>query len=193
LSSILKALKKVEGTPPPKDGENELRKKLWGSGASSKPRRDMRPILLSAGVAGVLVAVFFVSRVIPPQETPGDATGSVPVPGPELASAPPSPAWTIADRPASPAAARPSPAGTERPKDFGPGNPEPRGTAVGIPDLRLEGIMWSDAPENRFAVINGEIVRQGGTVQDIRVTRIAEDHVLVQSRDGAWKKRLSVR
>jgi len=53
--------------------------------------------------------------------------------------------------------------------------------------------MWSDAPENRFAVINGEIVRQGGTVQDIRVVRIAEDHVLVQARDGAWKKRLSVR
>jgi hypothetical protein len=97
-------------------------------------------------------------------------------------------------RPAPPVTVRhPVPAGPESPEDFVQGeDPVPAGEGD-APDLRLEGIMWADAPENRFAVINGEIVRQGGMTQDIRVTRIAQDHVLVQSLDGTWKKRLSVR
>jgi len=69
---------------------------------------------------------------------------------------------------------------------------EPAVAAEEEADLDLEGIVWSDAPGSRFAIINGYIVRQGSTVEGFRVARIAMDYVLIQSHDRTWETRLFV-
>jgi len=200
LSSILKALKKVENVPPPEQGENDLRDRISRSVPSPGPTRDKRPLLLAAGILVVLVAVFLSSRFASHQKPAPAMIEAVPNAGtaprpPELSKPEeaPVPAAESTILKAPPPATRPPriiPEGNRKPVPLKPVKPLPRPV---IQDLILEGIVWSEAPESRFAMIDGQIVRQGGTIQGVRVIRIAEDHVLVQSRDGKTKERLTVR
>ena len=59
-------------------------------------------------------------------------------------------------------------------------------------DYKLEGVVFTDSSKETFAVINGEIVRNGESVGDLRVTRIQSDYVEVQSKDGAFASRLNL-
>ncbi len=53
--------------------------------------------------------------------------------------------------------------------------------------FKLEAIVWAEAPESRFAVINGQIIRAGGSMEGISITTIARDHVAVRSSGREWK------
>lgn len=44
---------------------------------------------------------------------------------------------------------------------------------------KLEAIVWSNNPESRFAVINGQIVKPGASFEGMKVTRINRDSVTV--------------
>jgi len=216
LSSILKALRKVENVPAPEQGENELRDRISRPIASGSPGpfRDRRPLVVAAGVGALLLGAllspwFFTREPSPPQGT-NTAETAAEAPAPE-ATGPvgrvpgslPSPPVPSA-RQANPLAATPDPLSVPEPtiridppvRASRP--PAPAGREKPLPrpdiqDLKLEGIVWSDAPESRFAMIDGRIVRKGESIEGFRVLRIEEDHVLLQSPDGSRKQRLTVR
>jgi len=58
--------------------------------------------------------------------------------------------------------------------------------------FKVEAIVWSNRPESRFAVINGHIVRAGGSVEGMTVTQIGRDYVAVQSGDRGGKLRFKL-
>jgi hypothetical protein len=228
MSSILKALKKVENVPPPKHEESDLRNRISQSAYPLEPKRDKRPLLIAAGIAVVLIAVFFSSRFFPLQKTSPRESGSVTAPAQDTArtpSLPPAPgdppsatvetAVSVEKVPSPPDQAKreeapvspadsvkrePPPPATHSPRKIPqvekppvlikPLKPLPQPVDL---DLKLEGIIWSETPGSRYAMIDGKIVKQGGTIQGVKVIRIAEDHVMVQSRDGTQKQRLTVR
>lgn len=57
--------------------------------------------------------------------------------------------------------------------------------------FRLEAIVWSSNPEGRFAVINGNIVRVGGSIGDASVTAIERDSVEIRSGDKTGELRFT--
>ena len=57
---------------------------------------------------------------------------------------------------------------------------------------KLEGLVFTDSSKDTFAVINGEIVRRGDSVGEVRVTKIQSEYVEVQSKDGAFTTRLNL-
>ena len=56
-------------------------------------------------------------------------------------------------------------------------------------ELKLEAIIWSNRAESRFAVINGQIVRTGGSIEGISVKEIARNHVALESGGRTGKLR----
>ena len=46
--------------------------------------------------------------------------------------------------------------------------------------LTLQAISWSQNPDNRIAVINGVIMREGESIEGYRIKRIGQDDVLVR-------------
>lgn len=65
------------------------------------------------------------------------------------------------------------------------------GPSAQDPEFKLQAIVWSDAPESRFAVINGVIVRAGGMVEGISVTDIGKDYVQFKSGPRSWKMKMT--
>jgi hypothetical protein len=73
--------------------------------------------------------------------------------------------------------------------DSAPGPEE--SPSVHDPELKLQAIVWSDAQESRFAVINGVIVRAGGMIEGISVTDIEKDYVSFKSGQRTWKMKIT--
>jgi hypothetical protein len=55
--------------------------------------------------------------------------------------------------------------------------------------FKIEAIVWSNNPDNRFAVINGLIVRVGESIEGMAITHISRDYVTVQSGEGERRLR----
>jgi hypothetical protein len=53
--------------------------------------------------------------------------------------------------------------------------------------LTLQAISWSEKPENRIAVINASIVREGESIEGFRVIQIGQDDVVVRGSGKEWK------
>lgn len=62
--------------------------------------------------------------------------------------------------------------------------------AESAPLLELQAIVWSDDPESCFAVINGRIVRTGGTVDGVAVSEIGKDSVSLRLGGRTWTMRM---
>jgi hypothetical protein len=64
-------------------------------------------------------------------------------------------------------------------------------TTTGLPvlqtGLELQAVSWSPDPANRIAVINGSIIREGGSIEGYSVVRIAEDEVQVRKGLSQWR------
>lgn len=62
---------------------------------------------------------------------------------------------------------------------------------AGIPVLesgpKLQAISWSKEPKDRIAVVNGNIVREGNTIDGYSITRIDKDEVVVRKGLDEWK------
>jgi hypothetical protein len=65
------------------------------------------------------------------------------------------------------------------------------GPSIQDPEFQLQAIVWSEAPESRFAVVNGVIVRAGGMVEGVSVTEIGRDYVFFKSGSRTWKMRMT--
>lgn len=220
VSSILKALKKLEDENPPKG-----RSVAWPSGPT--PRRTIRRWDISSGWSaallwGLLAVVVLISvggvflYLLSPSERNGAPTASVGrlIAKPIQASPPPQ---TIAKLPPPPPkeATPPTAAPVEKTVPMPKAAPPPavkkipsaprkekpparaveaepdRSATADLPvlttDLKLQAISWASAPGDRLAVINGNIMREGTTLEGYSIVQIDRDEVMVRKGSEQWK------
>lgn len=56
--------------------------------------------------------------------------------------------------------------------------------------LELQAIAWSSDPKSRIVVVNGKIVREGGSVAGVIVTHIGKDDVFFKKGREEWRQQL---
>ncbi len=56
-----------------------------------------------------------------------------------------------------------------------------------MPDLQLQGLVYSKEPKERMVIINQKTLREGDTFQGIRVKQIQKDSVLLQKNATTWR------
>ena len=210
MSSILKALKKIEGR------KVDTRLPAWpfGSGSRESVDRHIRRsrqrqkilvlliILCGTALAGRLYMGFRPdshNTVLPntppstsaPSREPADEkraeTKNDVENQPGSTPAPEAPSETAPSRMIEPAPVGSTAAFTtpESPEtDIGEffGTPP-----VGSTDLSLMALAWSADPESRFAVINGTFVQEGGSIEGSTVVRIEEDYIVMRTGGNTWK------
>jgi hypothetical protein len=54
-------------------------------------------------------------------------------------------------------------------------------------DLKLQAISWASAPGDRLAVINGNIMREGASLEGYSIIQIDRDEVVVRKGSEQWK------
>jgi len=54
--------------------------------------------------------------------------------------------------------------------------------------LQLQAIAWSSDPESRLAVINGRVLREGGSVEKVLITYIGKNEVIFKKGREEWKQ-----
>ncbi len=220
MSSILKALKKLEAGPAGPDERRIPETPGHGSTPPPEKKTGMRRLfmLLSIAVtAGVLICGAWIFFAGPPsfldrslsgedQPPPGAAPAKAvrhPIPKapgnpPEMPqkSRTPKAGVLAGDRlqgkpdpakegkkAAVPAASRP---GTVEDPDPMEDNTAPV-TVTGSDQLTIQALVWSDTPEKRFVVIDGQIIKEGGTVNGILVKGIGWDYVELKSGGKQWR------
>jgi len=68
-----------------------------------------------------------------------------------------------------------------------PAEQTPRKSAVTPASLRLSGIVWSEEPSKRLAVINGMVTTEGYVFEGVKVVEIHADHVLLLLNDQPFE------
>ena len=59
---------------------------------------------------------------------------------------------------------------------------------TGESKLQLQAIAWSSDPKSRIAVINGRVLREGGSVERVLVTHIGKNEVIFKKGGEEWKQ-----
>jgi hypothetical protein len=210
VSAILKALRRVENESVQRDAtQNETppaSKKLDARKAIREHYRRnwtaQRPLLVLLPLLTVAIAVWLVLSykpfIIPEASTAAVNSDSSPSKGSAKAkesvsedsrkrSDTASPGMALAQKERVPSNALP-----KKEKKIAPDSAtsQEEGPSIQDPEFQLQAIVWSDVPESRFAVINGEIVRAGGMVEGVSVTEIARDYVAFKSGSRTWKMRI---
>jgi general secretion pathway protein B len=72
-----------------------------------------------------------------------------------------------------------------------PSEETPRRSAVTPTSLKLSGIVWSEEPSKRFAVINGMVTTEGYVFNGVKVVEIHPDHVLLLLNDQPFELSLN--
>ena len=55
------------------------------------------------------------------------------------------------------------------------------------PRFHIQALVWSPAPEGRMAMVNGDIVKTGGLVDDARIIHIGETFLIFQENGNRWR------
>jgi hypothetical protein len=207
VSAILKALRRVENesaqrseTPPvPKklDARKAIREQYKKNWTIQKILIVLLPLLTLA--VGLWVVFSYKPFLIPQSSTA--AVKSNPLPSKPVAKAQDP---VLEDRRKRSEAAAPSAAPAKEERSPSKSSPKKKekgsldsatgqeeGPLLQDPEFKLQAIVWSDAPESRFAVINGVIVRAGGMIEGISVSDIGKDHVLFKSGQRTWKMKMT--
>jgi hypothetical protein len=207
VSAILKALRRVENesvpqseTPPvPKklDARKAIREQYKKNWTAQKLLIVLLPLLT---LAIVLWVVFSYKPFLIPESSTA-AVKSNPVPSKPAVkpkepfledrrkrseSASPGKAPVKEERSSSKALPK-----KEKKSPADPATGPEEGPSAQDPEFKLQAIVWSDAPESRFAVINGIIVRAGGMIEGVSVTDIGKDHVSFKSGQRTWKMKMT--
>lgn len=53
--------------------------------------------------------------------------------------------------------------------------------------FKLEAIVWAENESSRFAVINGQILRSGGSIDGLSILGVGKEHVSVRSKGRDWE------
>jgi hypothetical protein len=72
-----------------------------------------------------------------------------------------------------------------------PSEPTPRKSAVTPASLKLSGIVWSEDPSKRLAVINGMVATEGYVFEGVKVVEIHPDRVLLLLNDQPFELSLN--
>jgi general secretion pathway protein B len=75
-----------------------------------------------------------------------------------------------------------APADTKKPAER-----TPDGSATTPPSLTLSGIVWSEEPSKRFAVINGTVATEGSEIYGVKVVEIHPTHVLLSHKGQSFE------
>ena len=59
---------------------------------------------------------------------------------------------------------------------------------AGESKLQLQAIAWSSDPESRLVVINGRVLREGGSVERVLITHIGKNEVIFKKGREEWKQ-----
>jgi hypothetical protein len=68
-------------------------------------------------------------------------------------------------------------------------------TLEGHPDgsrFKLEAIVWAENESSRFAVINGQILRAGGSIDGLTILAVGKEQVSVRSSGRDWELKFTV-
>jgi hypothetical protein len=57
---------------------------------------------------------------------------------------------------------------------------------TGHPELILNGVLWSDNPERRVALINDRYLKEGDVIEGVTVVKIERKAVILQSGEKKW-------
>ncbi len=59
--------------------------------------------------------------------------------------------------------------------------------------LQIQALVWSSDPSSRMAVINGNIIKQGGNLGGAVLSFIGEDYILIRQEGREWKVRFKLK
>ncbi len=68
-----------------------------------------------------------------------------------------------------------------------PAERTPDGSATTPPSLTVSGIIWSEEPSKRFAVINGTVATEGSEVYGVKVVEIHPTRVLLRHKGQSFE------
>lgn len=228
MSSVLKALKKLESIQPQEDEPKTLPQKITAKEAINK--RVKGHWIFNRALSVVMIAIitafgtwlvlshgpFLAKEKAPVANQPEpikDAVKIKPTPtAPEklqsaqisektksFASKPKETPKKETPKPLPLKKTNPPPIAPDEPQQMPVKAPEPQVVKqviaerpVDASQYKLEAIVWSNQPASRFAVINGRIVRTGGSVEGLSIKGIGRDFVTVRSGDFDWKLRFMV-
>lgn len=199
MSAILKALRRVEESVQPEPGESPpAPKKINAKKAIRDQYRKTWTIqkLLMAGLPLLTLAlVTWVLLTYGPFLIQNSSTAE-PKREPPAAKPSPKPGEPVSEnrrkfsQALSPGA---SPVKEEAAAPRGSSKREKKaqeGPSVEDPEFKLQALVWSEAPERRFAVVNGVIVRTGSMIEGVSVSEIGKDHVTFKSGQRTWTMRM---
>jgi general secretion pathway protein B len=63
----------------------------------------------------------------------------------------------------------------------------PDGSAPTPPSLTVSGIIWSEEPSKRFAVINGTVATEGSVIHGVKVVEIHPTHVILSHKGQSFE------
>ncbi len=78
-------------------------------------------------------------------------------------------------------------------KPLTPDTPNRQITILKNNELKIQAISWAQKPENRIAVIDNRVLRQGDAVQGYRLVEIEKDSVILQDSDKDYRLEFNYR
>jgi general secretion pathway protein B len=68
-----------------------------------------------------------------------------------------------------------------------PAERTPEGSVTTPPSLKVSGIIWSEEPSKRFAVINGTVTTEGSIIHGVKVVEIHPTRVLLSHKGQSFE------
>jgi len=121
----------------------------------------------------------------PPAKKPPKTAARQPErqPAPALPVTKPAPSPTVIKKPEPPVRRSPS----AKKKAVKPSVPAPVSLPILTSGPELQAISWAPAPGDRLAVINGNIVREGASLDGYVIVQIDKEEVTVRKGSEQWK------
>lgn len=209
MSSILRALKKLEEESTPRESENppteqKVKKSLLkyrqpGTSPAINKFLVVLAVVLLLGIIGWLIIQPTGKPVVEkPRDTSSAEVRSINIPTqapvlekvssrellPEKLSS--EPTKSPAGAPVSNSSQSPQPAKAEEPVQPVDDKTVDRETKPKHPVLKLTGILWSESPGRRLALINSRYLKEGEKINGVKLIQIAENEVTFQSGSETW-------
>ena len=217
MSSILEALKKLDNVSSSREQSSPLADLKF---PSSQIKREIWPLtkkqILYAGIAVAILCMMVLGWFLwqkPEESISQPVQPAATVPSVDLesttATAQPKKSAVQPSGPPAPQPTTPSKRSLKKAtfsKNYAVATPPPNqalsSAKAGTPNLpavplledqniKMQAISWAVQPENRIAVINAKIVREGDSIGGYRITEIREDGVIV--RKGGQAHKLEIR
>ena len=198
MSSILKALKKIEGrkvdvglpswsygSDSPESVDSHVHRRRW-------LQKVLGVLIILCGMALAGKLYFGWQPAIENTIARNDAPPVATVPQESSEKKAPEAPGTSAPVPKKMSAEAPSPARSEQVSAESPPTAPRDAEAFAAPPpdnagLSLMALAWSSEPEARFVVINGKILQEGADVGESTVVRIEEEYVVMRTGGVTWK------